>query len=136
MKSTMQPCEFETLVVRAVRTGAWSDDLRAHFASCPICADAAVIAEALSAEPSEATAVPAVGLVWWKAQLRRRLEMQERALRPLVWAERAAIAAGIAGAVWTSAWAASSNPALAFAVVGALAAGAAAGSLLWALARR
>lgn len=133
MKPAMQHCDCEPAVVRAVQTGLWTEDLRDHFASCPVCADAAVIAEALHAEPAE---VPAAGLIWWKAQLRRRLESQERAVRPLVWAERAALAAGVGGVVWTTAWVASANPLLAAVLAGALVAAAAAGSLLWAAARR
>ena len=133
MKPAMQHCDCEPAVVRAVQTGLWTEDLRSHFAACPVCADAALIAEALHAEPVE---VPAAGLIWWKAQLRRRLESQERAVRPLVWAERAALAAGVGGVVWTTAWVASANPLLAAVLAGALVAAAAAGSLLWAAARR
>jgi hypothetical protein len=136
MKPAMQHCDCEPAVVRAVQTGLWTEDLRVHFAACPVCADAAVIAEALHAEQVESLDVPAAGLIWWKAQLRRRLESQERAVRPLVWAERAALAAGVGGVVWTTAWVASSNPLMAAVLAGALAAAALAGSVLWAAARR
>jgi hypothetical protein len=136
MKPAMQHCDYEPAVVRAVRIGSWTEELRAHFAACPVCADAVLIAEALHGEPAESLEVPAAGLIWWKAQLRRRLDGQERALRPIVWAERGAIAAGLGGVAWTAAWVASSNPLLAAVLAGALVAAAAAGSLLWAAARR
>jgi hypothetical protein len=136
MKPAMQHCDCEPAVVRAVQTGLWTDELREHFAGCPICGDAAMIAGTLRAGAAEAFEVPAPGLIWWKAQLRRRLESQERAVRPLVWAERAALVAGVAGVGWTATWVASSNPALAAVLVGALVAAATAGSLLWAAARR
>jgi len=135
MKVPMEHCEFEPQVVRAVRSGLWSEGLRSHFASCPTCADAALIAESLREEaPVE---VPAAGLVWWKSQLRRRLEAQERAVRPLVWAERAVIIGGVAAIGWTSAWLAASDPLLAAAVAGTVVLGGSAVSLVfWAAARR
>jgi len=135
MKVPMEQCEFEAQVVRAVRGGLWTEELRQHFAACPVCADAAVIAGALA--ETAPVDVPAAGLVWWKAQLKRRLEAQERALRPLVWAERAAILGGVAAIGWAAAWMAASDPLLAAAVAGTLVFGGSAVSVLyWAAVRR
>ena len=133
MKVRMEGCEFEPQVVKAVRSGLWSAELRSHFASCSVCADAAMIAGALTDEVLE---VPAAGLVWWKAQLKRKMEAQERAVRPLIWAERAAIVGKVAAIGWAAAWLASSDPLLAAAVGGTLVLGSSAVSLIyWALVR-
>ena len=83
-------CDRETDVLAAVRAGRWPEacdaELRAHVAGCAACADVVLVAEALRGQEAgdglEAR-LPAVGLVWWKAQIRARREAAERAAEPM-----------------------------------------------------
>jgi len=104
----MTGCIHENEIVRAARTGQWPDDLRSHWAGCAACAEAALVAESLSAAPE--TEAPAAGLVWFKAELRRRQEAMDQALKPIRWAERAVAATGVLGVVGVLAWAAGTSP--------------------------
>lgn len=81
-------CDYEPGVVRAVRTGIWSDELREHAGHCYACGEAMAVAGFLLSE--EVPAVPEAGLMWWKLELRARRERAARAMRPLMIAERAA----------------------------------------------
>jgi len=99
MRLRMQPlpsCEQENAVVEAARTAEWTPELQAHRASCAVCADAALVAEFLCQEHEQDVKVPDAGLIWWKAEIRRKLELQDQALKPVRWAERAAAVALVA----------------------------------------
>lgn len=54
--------------------------------------------ELAGAEPG--APLPDPGLLWWKAEIRRRIERQRRAARPVRIANAVAGAASIAAAVW------------------------------------
>ena len=108
-------CPREEDVLAAVCTGQWPEraaaDLRAHVATCAICADVAVVASAMEDEsasaPSDAR-LPDSGRVWWRAQLRARDEAVRAAVRPITAVQALAFtcAVGLAGALFgaTSAW--------------------------------
>jgi len=108
MRKKAMNCEREPEIVRALAAGSLPAQLREHLAACPACSEAALVSDCLRQTMSEeeATVTPA-GLAWWKAQLRLRREAEERATRPLVWAEGAAaalvLAAGAGAAVWLAA---------------------------------
>lgn len=84
-------CRFETAVLDEVEAGRWPAEspaaLREHVASCPVCADVALVAaemretEAAVAAP---VALPSAGQVWWRAELRARHEAARMAQRPLI----------------------------------------------------
>lgn len=100
-------CEREREVAAAVRTGEWPEELRAHWAGCEECAEAALVAEFLREAAATADRqVPEAGLVWFKSQLRARREAAARAARPLEMAERAAavvaVICGVVAAAWLS----------------------------------
>ena len=85
----MKTCAQQREVVQAMRAGHWphgvSSDLREHVASCSQCADEACLlfAFAMARENAmRATPSQSAGLLWWKAQLRRRQETMERLERP------------------------------------------------------
>jgi predicted anti-sigma-YlaC factor YlaD len=66
-------------VWRAIEARHWpehcDDELRAHAAACPACADLVDVATALTEEHEEtmhAAQLPPSGAVWWRAQLRAR----------------------------------------------------------------
>jgi len=130
-------CEREEQVVAALRSGQWAEGLRAHVAECEECAEAALVAGVLlEAEAGERVEVAQGGFLYWKMQLRARREAAAQAVRPIVWAERGAMALGGAGTVWALAWLRTQSETLALVGFGALLVlgAASAGALL--LARR
>jgi hypothetical protein len=87
-------CEFEADVLAAV----WSEELRAHLATCPICSDVAAIAAAFEGAREEMRAtmvVPDSGRVWWLAQVRARREATRAAGRPITAIQVIALACAI-----------------------------------------
>lgn len=98
----MTQCSLELEVVTAARTGCWTTELRTHWATCQACAEAALIAEVMRCEPE--LEIPAAGLVYFKAELRRRQELMDRALSPVKWAERVVVAAGLLVSAGGLAW--------------------------------
>jgi hypothetical protein len=92
-------CEQEQAVLDAVRSGGWTDTaLERHAASCPVCADVALVARYLARQEASSTpetALPHPGLIWWKAQIMARRDAAERAAAPIAIAERVAAACGI-----------------------------------------
>lgn len=99
-------CDQETALLEAILAGRWPEgcesDLRAHVAQCSICADVALVAQTLHREHDGAravVAVPAAGLVWWKAQMKARREAVKRASEPIALVESAAGIFGVAALV-------------------------------------
>ena len=96
-------CSREQDVLDALSARRWPDrcdaDLRAHVASCDICADLVDVATALLDDHEVAwrdARVPPSGVVWWRAQLRAREEAARAAARPLAFIQ--GVAASVA--VW------------------------------------
>ncbi|HUJ29957.1 MAG TPA: hypothetical protein VLY23_01655 [Candidatus Acidoferrum sp.] len=105
----MKPCkcERESLVIEAVRTGAWDADLRNHVAKCPACSDVALAALSLNemrAVDEAESHVPDAGLMWWKAQLLAKRAAAERATEPITFVERFAYACGLFCFVGVCVW--------------------------------
>jgi hypothetical protein len=91
---TMRACRREKEVAELVTCGRWPhacpDELRAHAEGCRACADLALVMQSLRAarSASAAAADPApAGVVWWRAQLRRRKEAIEKIDRPILGAQ-------------------------------------------------
>ena len=96
-------CSREGDVLDALSARRWPDrcdaDLRAHVASCDICADLVDVATALLDDHEVAwrdARVPPSGVVWWRAQLRAREDAARAAARPLAFIQ--GVAASVA--VW------------------------------------
>jgi hypothetical protein len=80
-------CERESNVVEALRRDAFSDELRDHVGSCTICAETQRVAQVLLQTASRLRAEhepSAVGLVWRRAQVRKKELALKRATRPLI----------------------------------------------------
>jgi hypothetical protein len=80
-------CEREADVVRSLRTGSLPVELREHVLSCVVCAEAQSAAEVMLQTASllrVEDGVPAAGLVWSRAQVRKREMDLKRATRPLI----------------------------------------------------
>jgi hypothetical protein len=80
-------CEREGDVVRSLRTGLPSSELRDHVLSCVVCAEARSAARVMLQTASllrVEDGLPAAGLVWSRAQARKREMDLKRATRPLI----------------------------------------------------
>jgi len=91
------PCVHEDDIARAARTGEWTKALRAHAAQCAVCSEVALLAGWFAAETQAASreaVLPGSSHIWWKAELRARQEMAERALRPIAVLEKVAYVFG------------------------------------------
>ncbi|SPE18803.1 hypothetical protein SBA5_170043 [Candidatus Sulfotelmatomonas gaucii] len=95
----LTPCAYEIEVRALVAHGQWpagaSSELRAHVATCRACGDLALVADAFqrarTATIAAARPGPA-GVLWWRAQLRRRNVAVERLTRPILGAQIFALA--------------------------------------------
>jgi hypothetical protein len=80
-------CEREADVVRSLRAGSFPVELRDHVLSCVVCAEARSAAGVMLQTASllqVEDGVPAAGLVWSRAQVRKREMDLKRATRPLI----------------------------------------------------
>lgn len=80
-------CEREPEVVRSLRMGSISSELRDHVLGCVVCAEARRAAQVMLPIASQLCVndgVPPADLVWSRAQARRREIGLKRATRPLM----------------------------------------------------
>ncbi len=94
--------EIEELLHRGQWPGTCSDELRAHVAGCRPCRELILVMQALGAERLKAAGearLESPGVLWWRAQLRRRNAALERIARPLLGAQVFALAVCLAGAI-------------------------------------
>jgi len=96
----MTGCAFEKDLSLALHEGRWpaacDPALQAHVAACASCSDLALVTTTLQrarAAASQAPALPPPGVLWWRAQVRRRNTAAERMSRPIVFTEVVALAA-------------------------------------------
>lgn len=104
-------CHRELEVLDALRSGrwsgAWGEEIREHVAHCGVCAEVALVAEALGREAlldHGEVRLPSAGLVWWKAQRAARRAAEERAAQPIALVERIAQAFGLLTALGFAFW--------------------------------
>lgn len=95
-------CPHELELRSLLTAGQWPDaapsDLRSHVASCRSCGDLALLTGAFQAERTSTSAIaqlPPPGVLWWRAQLRRRNAALERMSRPLLGAQLFALATAL-----------------------------------------
>ena len=88
-------CDREQQVLDALRSGRWAgpwgEEIQRHAATCAVCSEVVLVAEALRHEEGRAQTemrLPSAGLVWWKAQLAARRAAEECAAQPIAWIER------------------------------------------------
>jgi len=87
---TLHACSREQEVRASLRAGHWpegcGEELRAHVQSCRRCDDLVLVAltvRMLQSEFEKAAPVFSPGLLWWRAQLRRRHVAVEWTAKPL-----------------------------------------------------
>jgi hypothetical protein len=77
-------CEREQQVIKATRNGLWASWLRDHLRGCALCTQTELIAASLQedvAKVQRGVELPPAGLVWRRAQIRRRERALQRATR-------------------------------------------------------
>ena len=89
-------CPHEEAIAAAARSGAWSEELKAHRDGCLSCAELTLVVAALAADAEELAAMdaplPDPAPIWLRARLASRERQYERATRAIVWVQRAAVA--------------------------------------------
>ena len=96
-------CEREADVVRSLRMESFPAELRDHIAKCVVCIEARRAARVIlegAARLRVEDQVPAAGLVWSRAQARRREIGLKRAARPLMVMRVLSVAYVVLGSAW------------------------------------
>lgn len=91
---TLRTCTHEKELAALLHDGYWPDacpaELRAHVEGCSSCRSLVAVTRAFRAERAAASAEPrldSAGVLWWRAQLRRRNAALQRLGRPLLGAQ-------------------------------------------------
>lgn len=103
---TLRLCAHEKEIAELLRLGHWpaaaSEELRAHVSGCRSCGDLVLVGQRFQ-EARERIApgvrLQAPGVLWWRAQLRRRNAAVERINKPIVGAQIFAFAITLSLAV-------------------------------------
>lgn len=98
----MREQEVAALLERGQWPAACGDELRAHVAACRGCRELIAVRQALGAERQQAVSEARLeppGVLWWRAQLRRRNAAMERIARPFLGAQIFALAVCLAAVV-------------------------------------
>jgi hypothetical protein len=99
-------CTREKEVMELLRSGGWpaacEPELREHVAGCGLCAQTVMLKSAFASELATAkdeARLQSAGVLWWRAQLRRRNEAVERVNRPIARAQRFALLINLLAAI-------------------------------------
>jgi hypothetical protein len=91
---TFRSCPHEKEVAELLARGHYPDacapELRAHIGICRTCADLVLVTRAFQTARVQTAAIaslPSPGLLWWRAQLRRRNAAVERIGKPILGAQ-------------------------------------------------
>ncbi|MFI5175191.1 MAG: hypothetical protein ACHQKY_10065 [Terriglobia bacterium] len=79
-------CEFEELVLQALRTDHWDSTIADHVHQCEVCSDLLEVAggmRQLGELPVVDSRLPDPRQIWYKAQLLERQAVQEQVVRPI-----------------------------------------------------
>jgi hypothetical protein len=102
----LRPCAREKEIAELLRLGHWpaaaSAELRDHASRCESCCDLLLVTESFrqARELSSGTVrLQSPGILWWRAQLRRRSAAVERISKPVVGAQIFAFAVTLLFAV-------------------------------------
>jgi hypothetical protein len=104
-------CARESEVGEALHRGHWPDgcspELRNHVVACRACLDLVLVTGTLQSARAHSVAMPhleAPGVLWWRAQLRRRNAAMERIDKPILGAQLFALAVILAVGATALAW--------------------------------
>jgi hypothetical protein len=95
-------CSCERDLAEALERGHWPDacsaELRTHVENCKVCSERILMTRAFRREraiASGAARLESPGVIWWRAQLRRRNADLERIRRPILGAQIFAVAVAL-----------------------------------------
>jgi hypothetical protein len=104
-------CGREKEVAEMLARGHWpeaaSGELRSHVQGCRGCRDLVLVKHAFRAERTAAAAAARLeppGVLWWRAQLRRRNAALARIGKPILGAQIFSVAVTLAAAIFYLAW--------------------------------
>lgn len=109
----LSACPREKEVKDLVERGQWpvvaatTPELRAHVAGCRSCRELVLVTTAFQrarAEAAGAAKLGSPGVLWWRAQLRRRNEAVKRISRPILGAQIFALVVNLVLAVGFAVW--------------------------------
>jgi len=102
---SLRACSRDKELAGLLELGHWPDaspaEMRAHVAECASCRAQIALTQAFRSERDRAIAQPRLeppGVLWWRAQLRRRNAAMERLSRPLLGAQIFAVLIALAAA--------------------------------------
>jgi len=79
-------CEFQSAVIKSLKSKIANDQIEAHLKNCADCRETLKVARFfhpnVMVEPSPSK-LPVAGLVWWKAKLREKHRTVGRASQPI-----------------------------------------------------
>jgi len=108
LRACARHSEIKSLLERGSWPAAAAPDLRTHAAECQACAQLVLLTQAFRQERVHAqTTAPrleAPGVLWWRAQLRRRNSAIEKLQRPLMGAQVFSVALSLVAAVAFLVW--------------------------------
>lgn len=93
-------CDHEERVLNESRTGSLSTSTRSHLDRCQECATAIEIDRWLAADAERVLALgelPDPVVIWWRSRHQARHQKVQRAVQPILFAERLALVVGILG---------------------------------------
>lgn len=104
-------CAREKEVGELIRRGHWpqacAPELRAHVDGCRSCSDLVLVGQAFQVAHAQSSAMPRLespGVLWWRAQLRRRNAAIERISKPILGAQLFALFVTLVVAAGVIAW--------------------------------
>ena len=107
MRSCTREAEVKALVERGQWPQACAPDLRDHVSTCRSCSELALVTTAFQRARNQAMGAAKIGspgLLWWRAQLRRRNVAVERISRPILSAQIFALAVNLVVAAAVVVW--------------------------------
>jgi hypothetical protein len=107
---TFRTCFYEKELTQALKDGHWPEgcgpELRAHVDACGQCSDLVLVTQTFQCARTESehgAPCGSPGLLWWRAQLRRRNTAAERVSRPITIAQTFALMVnGFVGVVFVA----------------------------------
>ncbi len=101
----LRACPREAEIAELLKQGHWpqasAPELRAHADTCAACRQRVVLTQVFSRERAKAAGearLEAPGVLWWRAQLRKRNAALERIGRPILGAQVFAVAVALVAA--------------------------------------
>jgi hypothetical protein len=91
---TLRPCPHDSEIKQLVARGHWPqsapEELRAHALGCRSCGDLVLVAQTFQRARAVSMSTPQLpppGVLWWRAQLRRRNAAVQRINKPILGAQ-------------------------------------------------